>query len=222
MKTIAFSITSRCEEECSYCFRSPQHDTGVKEFEGLLARALQDNQGLSKVVITGGNPELNPHFWEICGVVKARGLKLKVHSNYSSKKNWKKYVSIADEVTIPIDSLEENQPFRSEKSAKNFRAAFDYFLKNKVPIQVHTVVGRPNLLKTIKIHDFLKSKGFFLPGPNSWKLFRLVSQSNGGGGNDIGNGDDGEALELSDKEWFEVKKRFEGKNVRFVDNVLEY
>ncbi|MEI7961141.1 MAG: radical SAM protein [archaeon] len=210
MKTLSFVITSKCEEVCPYCFRTPQRDTSSTEFKGLLARAIRDYPELSKIVITGGNPELNPNFWDICKEVKAKGLRLKVHANYSTKKTWSKYVKLASEVSIPIDSLFTKQPFRSPESSANFRKAFDYFLKKKVPVQVHTVVGKPNLKDTLEIYDFLKSKGFFLPGPNSWKLFRLV------GVNEL------KEQELTDKEWFEVKKRFDGRNVKFVDNVLEY
>lgn len=210
MRTIAFPITSKCEESCSYCFRKPQRDVGLKEFQQMLSRALRDDPEISKVVITGGNPELNPDFWAICGEVKKQKLRLKVHSNYSKKKEWKKYVELCDEVAIPIDSLAKKQPFRSEKSSKNFLSALDFFLKNKIAVQVHTVVGKSNLHESIRVHDFLKSKGFFPPSPNSWKLFRLIAV------------DKLKAQELTDKEWFEVKKRFEGKNVRFVDNVLEY
>ena len=215
MKTLPFTITSKCEEACSYCFRSPQRDTSLTEFKGLLTRAIKDNPELSKIVITGGNPELNLSFWDICKEVKAKGLRLKVHSNYSNKKTWKKYATLADEISIPIDTLKEKPPFRSAKSAKNFKKVFDYFFK-KIPIQVHTVVSKQNLFDTIEINDFLKSKGFFITGPNSWKLFRLIASQ----------GTPKEAhlkeLELTDKEWFEVKKRFGGKNVRFVDNVLDY
>lgn len=216
MRTISFSITSKCEEFCAYCFRSPQRDTTLVEFRGLLFRALRDNPELSKVVITGGNPEINPDFWGICKEVRGKSLGLKVHSNYCNKKTWKKYVDLVDELSIPIDSLDTKQPFRSNKSAKNFFCAFDYFFKKKVPIQVHTVVGKSNLSDTIEIHNYLKSRGFFSVGSNSWKLFRLIASPG------LEKESKLKELELTDKEWFEVKKRFEGKKVRFVDNVLEY
>lgn len=210
MKTIAFSITYKCEDTCAYCFRLPQRDTTLKEFQSLLSRALRDNPELSKVVITGGNPELNPDFWKICGEVKAKKLKLKIHSNYFNKKTWPKYAKIGDEFSVPLDSFESAQ-FRSEKSVKNYLSVMDYFIKKGKKVQVHTVVGRGNLHELPEIYNFLKEKGFFPNGTNSWKIFKLIGVNNL------------KEHEITDKEWFEVKKVFsQNRNIKFVDNVTEY
>ena len=203
-KTVAFAITSNCEEKCSYCFRKKIKDLTAKDFLLKLDNTLVGNPTLAKVVITGGNPELNKDFWEICSIVKRKGIKLKVHSNYTNSNSWPRYLT-CDELAIPIDSLHE-QPFRSEKAAKNFVEALKYFL-GKTRIQVHTVVSKENVKEMEAIKGFLDSKGYF--ERNSWKIFRLVGVK------------DLKKSELTNEEWEKIKERFHERNVSFVDNVLE-
>jgi len=203
-KTVAFAITSKCEEKCSFCFRKKIKDTTLKEFQGKFEEILKVNPTLVKVVITGGNPELNKDFWAICDFVKTKGVKLKAHSNYVNKNSWPRYLS-CDELAIPIDSLHE-QPFRSENAAKNFIEALKYF-QGKTRVQVHTVVCKQNLKEMELIKGFLDSKGFF--ERNNWKIFRLV------GAKKL------KKLELSEEEWERVKDRFHERNVSFVDSVLD-
>ncbi|MFA5930849.1 MAG: radical SAM protein [archaeon] len=206
-KTIAFSITSKCEQKCKYCFQKRQVDVSFDKFKEMLYSATRQNPHLTKIVITGGNPELNKDFWLMCEEVKKKGLKLKIHANYNKKETWRKFLDYADELTIPIDSLTTHF-FRSEESSKNFLEAFEYFF-GKVNIQVHTVASKKNLAELEDIKKFLKRKHFF--DTNTWKIFRLVGKG---------------ALkkfELTDAEWAQVKVNFSGKHpASFVDNVLDY
>ncbi len=206
MKTKAFVITDKCEENCAYCFQAPQKDITLEEFKELLKKEQTENDELTKIVITGGNPELNPNFWKICETVKSAGLKLKIHSNYFNKKTWEKYVKIADELSIPIDSLDKAS-LRGEENTKKMLAAFDYFL-GKIQIQVHTVVGKNNAAELGKIKEFLEKKGFF--EKNSWKIFRLIETSRTRG------------LKIANKKWAKITANYKGKNTHFVENVMDY
>ena len=206
MKTIAFVITSKCEEDCTYCFQKNQKDLTLAQVKKSLSIAIEKNPEIKKVVITGGNPELNKDFWAICNEIKSKKLLVKVHSNFINKESWNKFFGLVDEVSIPIDSI-KHHPFRSERNTKNCLDAFNFFL-GKIRIQVHTVVSKKNLTDLGEIRGFLDSKGFF--GKNSWKLFRLVGVK---------------ALkgeQLSDKEWEQLKDKYSETKVHFVDNILEY
>ncbi len=206
MKTIAFTITSKCEENCKYCFKTPQKDTTIEEFKQMLQKAQKENPDLAKIVITGGNPELNEDFWEICKEVKDKKLKLKIHSTYFNPKTWEQYAKTADEVSIPIDSLGK-QEFRSEKNHQNNLEALKYF-RGKTKIQIHTVLKHDGEkeLKTIK--EFLDTTDFFQN--NNWKIFKLA-----------GTGEL-KKLEPTEEEWEKIKKKYKNEKTSFVDNVLEY
>lgn len=206
MTAIAFPITAKCEENCEFCFIQKQEDLSLEKFKQLLAEAVAQKPAITKVVITGGNPELNFDFFAICEEVKRCNLRLKIHSNYYNTKTWEKYLAIADELSMPIDSLAGND-FRSSKSVKNFLAAFDFFLA-KVTIQVHTVVSRKNIHELQAIYSFLANLHFF--PRNSWKLFRFVAV----------NGLS--AYSISDQEWEHIRKNFARARVVFVDDVLHY
>jgi MoaA/NifB/PqqE/SkfB family radical SAM enzyme len=249
-KTIAFSITSKCEENCAYCFRKPQKDTTLQEFKKQLTFALKQNPELKKIAITGGNPELNKDFWEICKAVKAKKtngakglkeakglkdankLKLKIHSTFSNHSNWVKFLGLVDEVSIPIDSLNPVDGLRSPASLKNSLEAFDYFLgKKEMKIQVHTVVSKKNAVEENfkqleEMKDFLLSKNFF---DNSFCCDN--SCCNNSAGNTwkvfrlIGN-EQTKKFELSASGWTKVKKfvlaNVPSEKVMFVENVLDY
>jgi MoaA/NifB/PqqE/SkfB family radical SAM enzyme len=208
MKCLAIPITSRCEESCPFCFVTPQKDMTLEEVSELLFRAKLD-PAIKKVVITGGNPELHPDFLAICRLVKQSGFLLKMHANYSDSAIWNKYLDVVDELSIALDSLVSND-FRSAKNYQNSLLAIDYFLNKKI-VQIHTIVSSKNLAELSRIKAFLLSKdeNFFVK--NSWKLFRLVAQS-----------EDLKKYTLSDEEWEDVVSRFKGDRVIFIDNVLDY
>ena len=175
-------------------------------FKTLLAEALEQNPAITKVIITGGNPELNFNFFAICEEVKKCNLRLKLHSNYYNCKTWKKYLELADELSIPIDSLTGND-FRSSKSVKNFLSALNFFL-GKVTVQIHTVVSRRNIHELQAIYTFLDNLDVF--PRNSWKLFRFVAVKGL------------VAYSISDNEWEQVIKKFTREKVFFIDDVLHY
>lgn len=206
MTAIAFPITSSCEENCEFCFRKQQEDISLEKFKALLAEALEQDRTINKVIITGGNPELNPDFFAICNEVKKHGLLLKVHSNYSNCNTWGEYLKLADELSIPLDSLAGND-FRSHQSTRNFSAALKFFL-GKVTIQVHTVVSQKNIHELQAIKAFLDDLHFF-PN-NSWKIFRLIAN------------DDLSTYRISDKEWAQIIKTYTQKQIFFVDDVSSY
>ena len=129
-----------------------------------------------------------------------------MHSNYYNCKTWKKYLELADELSIPIDSLTGND-FRSSKSVKNFLSALNFFV-GKVTVQIHTVVSRRNIHELQAIYTFLDNLDVF--PRNSWKLFRFVAVKGL------------VAYSISDNEWEQVIKKFTREKVFFIDDVLHY
>lgn len=206
MTAIAFPITSNCEENCEFCFIKQQENISLTKFKALLTEACKQDPTITKIIITGGNPELNPDFFAICKEVKKHNLLLKLHSNYYNPNTWKKYLKVADELSIPLDSLANND-FRSPKSVKNFLAALNFFL-GKVKIQIHTVVSQKNIHELQSIKIFLDNLHFF--PLNSWKIFRLTVDDNLS------------TYRISDEEWRQAIKNFTYEKIIFIDNVLCY
>ena len=77
-KSVQWSITGRCNYNCRHCFMSaPDYkgdDLSLEQSIRIVSQ-LADN-GIMGVSITGGEPFVNPHFYEILDAMKARGLKL--------------------------------------------------------------------------------------------------------------------------------------------------
>lgn len=75
-KSVQWSITGRCNFNCRHCFMSaPDYkgkDLTLEESVRIL-NELVDN-GIYNVAITGGEPFVNPHFYEILDAMAERGM----------------------------------------------------------------------------------------------------------------------------------------------------
>ena len=83
-KSVQWSITGRCNYNCRHCFMSaPDYkgeDLTIEECRRIVNQ-LADN-GVMAVSITGGEPFVNPHFYEILDEIKKRGMYLEtLYSN---------------------------------------------------------------------------------------------------------------------------------------------
>ena len=77
-KAVQWSITGRCNYNCRHCFMSaPDYkgeDLTLEESIRILDQLAEN--GIKGVALTGGEPFVNPHFYEILDGIKERGLLL--------------------------------------------------------------------------------------------------------------------------------------------------
>lgn len=81
---VVWNITRRCNLQCVHCYS----DSSAKHFPGELTLAqmidvvddLADYQ-VPAVLLSGGEPMLHPHFYDIAGYAIARGLRVTVSTN---------------------------------------------------------------------------------------------------------------------------------------------
>jgi MoaA/NifB/PqqE/SkfB family radical SAM enzyme len=207
MKTKAFIITSSCERSCRYCIIEKRKDMSFSEFKLELDNEIKKNPLLTKVYISGGNAELNKDFFSMCEYVKSKKLKLKISGIYSNKINMNKYLKLVDEVSIALDSLDENinDYFRGLGSYKLSMDAFNFFKENKIAIQIHTVVNSKNIKEIDGFYEYLKEINFFKN--NSWKLFRYTSFKK-------------DKYSIDENDWNKIKE-IKDKKVLFVDKFEE-
>lgn len=77
-KSVQWSITGRCNYKCRHCFMSaPDYkgeDLSLEQSLRILDQLVEN--GIMCVALTGGEPFVNPHFYEILDGMKERGLHL--------------------------------------------------------------------------------------------------------------------------------------------------
>ena len=78
LKTLQVNLGYRCNQSCQHC----HVDAGPKRTESMSAETIElllrfiDRQGIRRLDLTGGAPELNPHFRELVRQASRRGLQV--------------------------------------------------------------------------------------------------------------------------------------------------
>ncbi|MFH0835214.1 MAG: radical SAM protein [Candidatus Micrarchaeota archaeon] len=81
LRTVTIEITKTCNLKCAFCYADAGEQLSWKlEEVAALAKDLRNN-GVLKVIITGGEPTMHPQLVEIIGVMRAQGLGVELLSN---------------------------------------------------------------------------------------------------------------------------------------------
>jgi len=83
-RSIVWRITGQCNLQCLHCSASSSAGRSTSELDRKKKLDLVEQiaeMGFQKVVISGGEPLLDEHFWRIVSHAHSRGLKIKLNSN---------------------------------------------------------------------------------------------------------------------------------------------
>ncbi|CAH1234192.1 MULTISPECIES: radical SAM/SPASM domain-containing protein [Vibrio harveyi group] len=133
---INFSITEKCNLECSYCFYSASYKNNKniidKSFNGSkstdeLFTEIAEKFPYTKVIITGGEPLMNKDFIKYAKLIKSKGLNVGVLTNGTliSDKIADQILEVElDEVRVSLDGYDKNshemtRPRTYDKIIKN-------------------------------------------------------------------------------------------------------
>lgn len=111
-KTVNWYITSECNYNCKFCsvhdFDNEMID--LSKISNILAKIQKNNLNGGKIRclnITGGEPTLHPHFYEILEMAQNTGIPIRVSSNGSTinSKNITAISQYAEGISISVDSI---------------------------------------------------------------------------------------------------------------------
>lgn len=171
-EVVTFRITSRCNNDCKYCF-GPRN---VEEMDFSKLKKLFHlfyERRVKAVVLTGGEPLLRDDFGEILKELKKYSFKIFLDTNgdlfFKSRDLISKYVDI---IGLPIDFPDSS--YRNEDNIKTVLEILDYYKKiKKHPlIRVGTVVTKDNFRKLNEIGELLKKYPI-----NIWKIYQFTPQN---------------------------------------------
>jgi MoaA/NifB/PqqE/SkfB family radical SAM enzyme len=106
--TIDFHVTSRCSQECPYCW-GPLNVKEVKRREALSIIEKVHRHGIRRIVFTGGDPLQRRDLGKLVKHAKLLGLEVAVSTTGDrlTKRFLRRYGRFIDLVSIPIDGSNE-------------------------------------------------------------------------------------------------------------------
>lgn len=160
-------ITGRCNFNCLHCFNASdnarlQSEFTLDEAEKLICEA--ETCGINGFTITGGEPMLHPHFFEIVKSIHKHGMyvyELNTNGHFLTQKalDQLKEIGCRPLVKISFDGIGHHDWLRNRVGAEQEAlAAIKLCIKNGFAVKAQTNVHRLNLdsiLPTAKLLDSL-------------------------------------------------------------------
>lgn len=162
MLKASWIITTKCNFHCSHCYLSCKSKdfqevslTSAKKIIGILKKL-----GVKLVFISGGEPLLHPHFFEISKLLHNNGVIISLCSNASliTDSIAKKLLACGvKDVSVGIESinLKKYQAFRGHTFESVVRG-IDTCIRNGIRVSLDTTVTAYNFPDVWKIIDFGK------------------------------------------------------------------
>lgn len=196
---ITLRITSRCNNDCRYCF-GPK-DKKELDLSNLkkIFRLLSKN-GAKAVVLTGGEPTMREDFDKILQELKKNKLSVFLDTNGDLFfEHSGAILAHVDVIGLPVDF--PGGSYRNEDNFKAVFAALDHIAsqKNRPMIRIGTVVTRDNFEILEKIGQILTKYPI-----DVWKLYQFTPQA-------VSALKNRSSLEIPQKDFDRVARKISGR-----------
>jgi len=159
LRYLELQITDRCNLQCRHCYIGEgfHQDLSVKQIQKVLEE-FEEIQGL-RLLLSGGEPLLHPHFWEINDVLRNHAFRSFLLSNGTLiTKEGAKRLHV-HEVQISLDGMKEgHESLRGKGTFEKTIMAIDYLQEANLRVSVATMIHRRNLLEFDQLASLLQSK----------------------------------------------------------------
>lgn len=171
---VCWVLTSRCNENCKYCYRfldikDVNYDTNEKVLRKLIA------DGVKEITFTGGEALLYKGFTDLLKIANENGVKCKLITNGTIVANNNDIREICDylnSLTLSLDSIDDNineELGRGKQHFSNVKTILEYLKNKDLKVTINTVVSKINI-------DYLEDLGKFLSNYNiyAWRIFKFT------------------------------------------------
>lgn len=171
---VTFRITSKCNNNCKYCFASKN----IEEMDFSKLRklfCLFHEGGVKAVVLTGGEPLLRKDILKIFKELRKYNIKIFLDTNGDLFFNYKaeidKYVDV---LGLPLDFSDSS--YRSKENFETIMKILNYYknksFKERPIIRIGTVVTQDNIKDLEKISNLLENCSIDI-----WKIYEFTPQN---------------------------------------------
>jgi radical SAM protein with 4Fe4S-binding SPASM domain len=151
---IQWHITNRCEENCKHCYLDKEKIKDFPyEYVDLVLNKIYDLSILIKkkviIILIGGDPLLNPNFWEIVKKINKYNFFFKVSGNYH-KLNLKNIKRLKNEGVLSyqmsLDGPEQiNDNIRSSGNYIKTLNSIKDLIENDIEVTIKSVISSYNI-----------------------------------------------------------------------------
>ena len=210
-RSICWNITSKCNEECKFCYRILTHkENDFRKNKKILKLLTQ--LSVDKISWTGGEALLYPNLTELLKISKSNGIinNLLTNGKALSIEKLLELEPYLDYITLSYDSNSSNTykvMGRGERHGINVIEVLDYIQKNNIniKIKINTLVSKLNKDEIVDIGNILNKYKI-----ERWRLFKFVPLRNRA----ISNSQD---FEISNEDFNYVisnVREIHGKNIK--------
>jgi len=170
---VTLRLTSKCNNNCKYCYAGPTTNKGDMSFQKLerLFRLFHD-KGAKAVVLGGGEPLLRGDFDKILLELKKHNLQIYLDTNGDLFFNHEKPIlENVEQLGLPIDFPDTS--YRNPENLSNILKILDYLKQHKKrpKIRIGTVVTQDNIAHLPEIGELIRDYPVDL-----WKLYEFIPQ----------------------------------------------
>jgi len=170
---ITFRITSRCNNDCKYCFGPPKNlkELNLQNLKKLFN--LFDKNGTKAVVLTGGEPLFRDDFQDIIQELKRHKLKIFLDTNGDLFFKYQDLIlENVDVLGLPIDF--PNRSYRNKNNLKTIIRTLNFLkeTEKKPIVRISTVVTQENVDTLEEIGNLIKNYPVDI-----WKIYEFTPQN---------------------------------------------
>ena len=159
LRYLEFQITDRCNLRCRHCYigDSLLQDLPLEKVQKML-KEFEEIQGL-RLLLSGGEPLLHPHFWEINEVLREHAFRSVLLSNGAMiTKEIAKRLRI-HEVQVSLDGMKEgHESIRGKGTFEKTLYAIDHLQAANIRVSIATMIHRKNLDQFDSLASLIQSE----------------------------------------------------------------
>lgn len=159
LRYLELQITDRCNLQCRHCYlgEGSHQDLSVKQIQKVLEE-FEEMQGL-RLLLSGGEPLLHPHFWDINDILRNYAFRSVLLSNGTLMTEEVAKRLRVHEVQISLDGMQEgHESLRGKGTFEKTMMAMDHLQKANLRVSVATMIHRRNLSEFDQLASLLESK----------------------------------------------------------------
>jgi radical SAM protein with 4Fe4S-binding SPASM domain len=159
LRYLELQMTDRCNLQCHHCYigEVSHQDLSKKQIQRVLEE-FEEIQGL-RLLISGGEPLLHPHFWQINDILQNYAFRSVLLSNGTLITKEVANKLHVHEVQVSLDGIKEgHESLRGKGTFKKTMAAIDHLQEANLRVSVATMIHRRNLSEFDRLASLLQSK----------------------------------------------------------------
>ncbi len=159
LRYLELQITDRCNLQCRHCYigEGSHQDLSMNQIQKVFEE-FEEIQGL-RLLLSGGEPLLHPHFWEINDLLQNDVFRSVLLSNGTLITRERAQKLRVHEVQISLDGMKEgHESLRGKGTFEKTIMAIDHLQEANLRVSVATMIHRKNLSEFDQLASLLQSK----------------------------------------------------------------